>query len=73
MTVIQVLKQCGNNLSRENLMKQAASLSKFVTPLALPGIELNTSATDFRPFSQMQLARFDGTSFVRFGELVNAD
>jgi branched-chain amino acid transport system substrate-binding protein len=72
-TVVQVLKQCGNNLSRENLMKQAASLSKFVTPLALPGIELNTSATDFRPFSQMQLARFDGTSFVRFGELVNVD
>jgi branched-chain amino acid transport system substrate-binding protein len=72
-TVVQVLKQCGNDLSRENLMKQAASLSKFVTPLALPGIELNTSATDFRPFSQMQLARFDGTSLVRFGELVTVD
>jgi ABC-type branched-subunit amino acid transport system substrate-binding protein len=72
-TVVQVLKQCGDDLSRDNLMKQAASLSKFVTPLALPGIELNTSATDFRPFSQMQLARFDGTAFVRFGELVSVD
>jgi len=72
-TLVQVLKQCGNDLSRANLMKQAASLQHFVVPLILPGAEINTSATDFRPFSQMRLAKFNGTSFVQFGELVNAD
>jgi branched-chain amino acid transport system substrate-binding protein len=72
-TLVQVLKQCGNDLSRANLMKQAASLQHFVTPVSIPGIEINTSATDFRPFSQMHLAKFNGTSFEKFGELVSAD
>ena len=72
-TLVHVLKQCGNDLSRENIMKQAASLQKFNLPVALGGIELNTSATDFRVFSQMQLAKFNGTTFERFGDIVSAD
>jgi branched-chain amino acid transport system substrate-binding protein len=69
-TLVQVLKQSGNNLTRENVMKQAASLKDFVLPGALPGIKLNTSATDFAPFESVQLARFDGTDWARFGEIM---
>ena len=69
-TMVQVLKQCGDNLTRENVMKQAASLKDFALPGALPGIKINTSATDFAPFESMQLARFDGKTWVRFGEIV---
>jgi len=73
MSLVHVLTQCGNDLSRENIMKQAASLSKLVVPVAVPGVEITTSATDFRPFSQMQLGRFNGTSFERFGDVLSAD
>jgi branched-chain amino acid transport system substrate-binding protein len=69
-TLMQVLKQCGADLSRENVMKQAASLSHLKLSVALPGIEVNTSATDFRPISQMQLAKFNGKSFERFGAVL---
>jgi branched-chain amino acid transport system substrate-binding protein len=69
-TLVQVLKQCGNNLTRENVMKQAASLKNYVVPGALPGIKLNTSATDFAPFESVQLARFNGVEWVRFGEIM---
>jgi branched-chain amino acid transport system substrate-binding protein len=72
-TLVQVLKQCGADLSRENVMKQAASLSHFKVGVAVPGTELNTSASDFRPFSQMQLAKFDGKSYVRFGEVISGE
>jgi len=72
-TLVKVLTACGNDLSRENIMKQAASLSKFVVPLAVPGVEINTSATNFRPISQMQLGRFNGTNFERFGEVLSAN
>src|SRR5438034_7831208 len=68
-TLVQVLKQCGNDLSRENIMKQAASLKNLELPLLLPGIKINTSATDFAPIEQEQLARFDGERWVLFGEL----
>jgi branched-chain amino acid transport system substrate-binding protein len=73
LSLVQVLKQCGNDLSRENIMKQAASLSKLTVPVGIPGIEINTSATDFRPFAQMQLGRFNGTSFERFGDVLSAE
>jgi ABC-type branched-subunit amino acid transport system substrate-binding protein len=73
MTLVKVLTACGNDLSRENIMKQAASLAKLTLPLAVPGIEINTSATNFRPISQMQLARFNGTNFERFGEVLSAN
>jgi branched-chain amino acid transport system substrate-binding protein len=69
-TLVQVLKQCGNDLTRANVMKQAASLKNYVVPGALPGIKLNTSATDFAPFESVQLARFNGTDWVRFGEIM---
>jgi branched-chain amino acid transport system substrate-binding protein len=71
-TLEQVLKQAGNDLSRANIMKQAASLKDFVTDAALPGIKINTSATDFAPIQQMQLARFDGKTWARFGDVMGA-
>jgi branched-chain amino acid transport system substrate-binding protein len=71
-TMVQVLKQAGNDLSRANIMKQAASLKDFTLPLALPGIKVNTSATDFYPIEQEQLVRFDGEKWVRFGEVYDA-
>jgi branched-chain amino acid transport system substrate-binding protein len=69
-TLVQVLKQCGDNLTRENVMKQAASLKDFAPTLILPGIKINTSATDFAPIQAEQLARFDGKQWVRFGEVL---
>ena len=69
-TLVQVLKQAGNDLTRENVMKQAASLKDYAVPGALPGIKLNTSATDFAPFESVQLARFNGVEWVRFGEIM---
>ena len=64
MTFFKVLSQCGDDLSRENVMKQAKNLVDYELPVALPGIKINTSPTHLHPFSQVQLARFDGTSFV---------
>jgi branched-chain amino acid transport system substrate-binding protein len=69
-TMVQVLKQCGDNLTRENVMKQAANLKDFVLTAALPGIKINTSATDFAPFESVQLIKFDGKQWVRFGEVM---
>jgi branched-chain amino acid transport system substrate-binding protein len=68
----QVLKQCGADLSRENIMKQAANVKDFELPLLLPGIKVNTSPTDFAPIEQEQLAKFDGERWVLFGELFDA-
>ena len=67
-TLAQVLKQCGDNLTRENVMKQAASLKDFRIETLLPGIKINTSATDFAPIESVQLIKFDGKEWVRFGE-----
>ena len=71
-TLVQVLKQAGNDLSRENIMKQAASLKNFELPLLLPGVKINTSPTDHAPIEQEQLAKFDGERWVLFGELYDA-
>jgi ABC-type branched-subunit amino acid transport system substrate-binding protein len=71
-TMVQALKQCGNDLSRENIMKQAASLKNFELPLLLPGVKINTSPTDHAPIEQEQLAKFDGERWVLFGELYDA-
>jgi branched-chain amino acid transport system substrate-binding protein len=68
----QVLKQAGNDLSRENLMKQAANLKNVELPLLLPGIKVNTSPTDFAPIEQEQLAKFDGEKWALFGETIDA-
>jgi branched-chain amino acid transport system substrate-binding protein len=70
--LVQVLKQCGNDLSRENVMKQAASLKDLSLPMLLPGIKVNTSPTDFYPIEQEQLAKFDGERWVLFGEVYDA-
>ena len=69
-TMEQVLKQAGNTLTRENVMKQAASLKDFVLAASLPGIKINTSPTDFAPFESVQLMSFDGTQWNRFGEVM---
>ena len=72
-TMVQVLKQCGNNLTRANIMKQAANLHNLVVAGLLPGVKINTSPTDFAPISQMQLMRFKGDTWERFGEMINSD
>jgi ABC-type branched-subunit amino acid transport system substrate-binding protein len=68
--LVHVLKQCGDNLTRENVMRQAASLKNFATPYQLPGITLNTSPTDFAPTKSTQPVRFDGKTWVRFGDVL---
>jgi branched-chain amino acid transport system substrate-binding protein len=70
--LVQVLKQCGNDLSRANIMKQAASIKDLTLPMLLPGIKVNTSPTDFYPIEQEQLAKFDGERWVNFGEIYDA-
>jgi branched-chain amino acid transport system substrate-binding protein len=72
-TLVQVLKQCGDNLTRENVMKQAASLKDFRTEVLLPGIKINTGANDFAPISQLQLMKFNGEKWDLFGEVISAD
>ncbi|MGB8399139.1 ABC transporter substrate-binding protein [Bradyrhizobium sp.] len=68
-----VLKACGDDLSRENVMKQAASIKNLELGGLLPGINVNTSPTDFAPISQLQLMRFKGDTWERFGEILNGD
>jgi len=72
-TLAQVLKQCGDNLTRENVMKQAASLKDFRTEVLLPGIKINTGPDDFAPISSLQLMKFKGEKWELFGDVVNAD
>jgi len=69
-TLVQVLKQCGDDLTRENVMAQAANLKNFNLPLLLPGIAINTSPADYRVIRQVQLQRFDGKQWVRFGDVI---
>jgi branched-chain amino acid transport system substrate-binding protein len=69
-TVVHVLKECGDELTRENVMKQAANLHDFTVPMLLPGITVNTSPTDFAPVKQVQMARFDGQRWNLFGPLI---
>ena len=69
-TLVQTLKQCGDNLTRDNVMKQAASLKDLALPMLLPGIKVNTSPTDFYPIEQMQLQKFDGKTWELFGDII---
>jgi branched-chain amino acid transport system substrate-binding protein len=69
-TLVQVLKQAGDNLTRANIMKQAANLKNFRAETMLPGIRINTSATDFAPIESEQLVRFDGQQWRRFGPII---
>ena len=70
--MVAVLQQCGNNLTRENLMTQAASIHDLKLPMLLPGITVSTSANDFAPIKQLQLIKFDGKTWQRFGEVISA-
>ena len=72
-TLVQVLKQCGDDLTRENVMKQAASLKDFETDTLLPGVKINTSPTDFAPISQLKMMRFKGEKWDLFGEIISGD
>jgi branched-chain amino acid transport system substrate-binding protein len=69
-TMVQVLKQAGNDLSRDNIMRQATNLHDLVLPMMLPGIKVNTSPTDYYPVQQLQLMRWDGKRWVRFGDFL---
>ena len=70
-TMVQVLKQCENDLSRENVMRQAANIKDLVLPLGLPGATINTSPDNYRPIRQMQLSRFNGESWELFGDVLS--
>jgi branched-chain amino acid transport system substrate-binding protein len=70
-TLVQVLKQCGDDLTRENVMKQAANLRDFESGMLLPGIKINTTPTDFAPLDQLQMMRFNGERWEYFGPVMS--
>ncbi len=70
MAFAEVLKRCGNELTRENLMAQAASLNNVANSMLFPGLTLSTSASDYHPIEQMQMMRFDGAHWILFGDLL---
>ena len=72
-TMVKVLEMCGDNLTRENVMKQAASLKDFAPDTLLPGVKINTSATDFAPLKQLQMQRFKGEKWELFGDIIADD
>jgi branched-chain amino acid transport system substrate-binding protein len=72
-TMVKVLEMCGDDLTRENVMKQAASLKDFTPDTLLPGIKINTSATNFAPIEQLQMMRFKGEKWDLFGDIINGE
>jgi len=71
-TLVQVLTQCGDDLSRENVMRQAAALKDFHSSILLPGIAINTGPDDFRPIEQMRLVQFDGGTWQPIGDTIES-
>src|SRR6195952_3420785 len=71
--MVQVLKQCGDDLTRENVMRQAANIKNFSTEMMLPGIKANTGPDDFFPIEQMQLMKFDGEAWRLFGDVIDGE
>jgi branched-chain amino acid transport system substrate-binding protein len=71
--LIQILKQCGDDLTRENLMKQATNIKGYTADLALPGMSTSTTPDDWRINKQFQMMKFDGTRWVLFGPIVTDD
>ena len=69
-TLVQVLKQCGSDMSRENIMRQATSLD-IALPMLQPGIRVKTGPEDYYPLKQMRLVKFDGKTWVPFGEVIS--
>jgi branched-chain amino acid transport system substrate-binding protein len=72
-TMVKVLQMCGDDLTRENVMKQAASLKDFEPDTLLPGIKINTSPTDFAPIKQLQMMRFKGEKWELFGDIMSGE
>ena len=72
-TMVKVLQMCGDDLTRANVMKQAASLKDFEPDTLLPGIKINTSPTDFAPIEQLQMMRFKGEKWDLFGDIMSGD
>jgi branched-chain amino acid transport system substrate-binding protein len=72
-TLVHVLEQCGDDLTRENVMKQAAHLKNFRTTNLLPDIKINTSPIDFAPIKQVQLRRFEGERWELFGPTLSSE
>src|ERR1700676_451874 len=72
-TMVKVLERCGDNLTRENVMKQAASLKDFAPDTLLPGVKINTSATDFAPIKQLEMMRFKGEKWELFGDIISGE
>jgi len=68
--MVDVLKRCGDELTRENLMRHVTNIRNLELPMMLPGIKINTGPNDYLPVEQVQLVRFDGERWVRFGDLV---
>ena len=71
--LVHVLKQCGDDLTRANIMKQAANIKDLQLPMVIPGIKVNTSPTDFYPIQSVQMHRFKGESFEPFGEVISGE
>jgi hypothetical protein len=72
-TLVQALKQCGDDLSRANVMKQAANLKDVELPMLLPGVKINTSPSDYFPIEQMQMERFNGNAWELFGPVISVE
>ncbi len=72
-TMVYVLKQCGDDLTRANVMKQAASIEGLKLDGLLPGVTIKTSATDFAPIEQLQLQKLQGETWHRFGDIISAE
>ena len=70
-TMVEILKRCGDNLTRENLMRQATNVKDLELPMLVPGIRITTSPTDYFPIEQEQMMRFDGAKWVRIGEVLS--
>ena len=71
-TLVQVLKQCGDDLSRENVMRQAAALRDYEPSVFLPGIKINTGPENFQPIKQMRLVQFDGRTWQPIGDVIES-
>jgi branched-chain amino acid transport system substrate-binding protein len=72
-TMVQVLKQCGDDLTRENVMKQATSLKDVQLEMLLPGVAISTGPNDHFPIKHMQMQKFDGEKWVRFGPVIKGE
>jgi branched-chain amino acid transport system substrate-binding protein len=69
----KILQMCGDDLTRANIMKQAANLKDFTPDTLLPGVKINTSTTDFAPIEQLQMMRFKGEKWEMFGDVISGE